>query len=245
MTTPNLETVKAKIAKLMALTESSNANEAASALAKARELMLEYQLSEGDVMYTTEKSRIEEVHVPNIQTPRQIWETELGAVVADAFNCRCLFNKFKLFFFGTKEDLEIATYTFEQLRLRIRDMAYYATGRHTEEFKREHGIDSMRGISGRDHPKVWRMAYVAGVVDGLRVKLAQMKKSDSSEVTALVVVRNTAVTTFINKTYPRTWSVELTMNSSNRGAYSQGYEDGRNMNVRPGVGAHRPDQLTD
>lgn len=243
MTTTNLESVKSKIAKLMALSESSNPSEAAAALAKARELMLEYQIK-GSVAPSIEKSRITETTIPNIQTPRQIWETELGAVVAEAFNCRCLFNKFKLFFFGTKEDLEIATYTFEQLRLRIRDMAYYATGRHTEEFKREQGIDSMRGISGRNHPKVWRMAYVAGVVDGLRVKLNEMKKTDSAEVTALVVVRNSAINVFVNKTYPRTRNVELTMTSSHRGAYNQGYDDGRNMDVRPGIGTHRPDQLS-
>jgi len=245
MTTPNLESVKAKVAKLMALSESANPNEAAAALTKARELMIEYQLGEGDVAFTTEKSRITDAKVPNIQTPRQIWETELGTAVAQAFNCKCLFNKYTLFFYGTPEDLEITTYTFEQLRFRIRDMAYHATGQHTEAMKRKYGLESVRGqLFGPEHPKTWRMAYVAGVVDGIKSKLREMMKHDSPEVTTLVVVRHTAVEKYVNEKYAKIRAVDLQMTAGHDGAYNRGYKEGRDMDVRPGIEGHRPDQLT-
>lgn len=245
----NVENVKSKIAKLMKLAESSNVSEAEAALAKARELMIQYALTNFEIEqamadHEKPKSRVTEVKVPNIQTPRQMWETSLADGIARAFNCRLLFNKFVLYFYGTPEDIEIASFTFEQLRLRLRDMAYYATGRHTEEYKAYWGIESMRGVSGPNHPKVWRMSYLAGAVDALSMKLAAMRRADSKEVTAMVHVRDGQITEYINGKFKKVNSVSIEVNSSNGNGYIQGYKDGSSMNVHPGIGAKQPKSIT-
>jgi hypothetical protein len=55
LTNENPETVKRRVKKLFALSKSPNENEAMAALEKARTLMEEYRLTEGECLYAEER----------------------------------------------------------------------------------------------------------------------------------------------------------------------------------------------
>ena len=57
MTSIELDAIKNRIRKLLALSKSPNENEAMAALEKARKLMDEYQLSEGDCKYEAHEAK--------------------------------------------------------------------------------------------------------------------------------------------------------------------------------------------
>lgn len=234
-----MTSIKERISKLLALSESANEHEAAAAFAKARALMVEYQLSEDDIAKSNPgiKQDVVSTSVENWPgtTKRGLWEDNLAMIVADAFSTRITTRNDRIFFHGIQEDAFIAAAAYHQLRNRIMAMAAKATANHTEEIKRLYGLESIRGISGVNHPKTWRQSYVLGVLSGLRVKLAEEKKKDVGEVTALVLRRDTAVRVWIDENL-KTRTRDISTTYGNSSAYSMGREDGRKMGIRPEVG---------
>jgi hypothetical protein len=82
-----LERVIRKIKHCLALSQSSNETEAATALRQAQALMRKYQLTETEVKL----SDVGEVESSQARaTRRPSWDRDLGAVVADVFNCKAL-----------------------------------------------------------------------------------------------------------------------------------------------------------
>ncbi|WP_254912547.1 DUF2786 domain-containing protein [Pseudomonas putida] len=82
-----LERVIRKIKRCLALSKSSNENEAATAIRQAQALMREYRLTELDVRL----SDVDEVQSEKSRaTRRPTWDRHLGAIVARVFGCRPL-----------------------------------------------------------------------------------------------------------------------------------------------------------
>lgn len=82
-----LERVIRKIKRCLALAQSSNETEAATALRQAQGLMRKYQLTEMDVKL----SDVGEAKSSQSRaTRRPSWDRDLGAVVADVFGCKSL-----------------------------------------------------------------------------------------------------------------------------------------------------------
>jgi hypothetical protein len=75
----NLEAVKRRVKKLFALSKSPNENEAMAALEKARALMEEYHLTEGECVYSRER-------VPATKRLSR-WRAVLSNVVAWLYCC--------------------------------------------------------------------------------------------------------------------------------------------------------------
>lgn len=110
-----------KIKKLLALSQSSNANEAASALDKAMALMEQNQVSMLDVKL----SNIGEVVAgsANVRKQQPIWRNMLVNLVAKVFGVEPLIEKDlfegKIKFIGTKDRIEIAGYCYVVLHRKI------------------------------------------------------------------------------------------------------------------------------
>jgi len=82
-----LERAIRKIKHCLALSQSSNENEAATAMRQAQALMREYQLTETDVKL----SDVGEVESSMSRAERRpLWDQHLSAVVASVFNCTAL-----------------------------------------------------------------------------------------------------------------------------------------------------------
>lgn len=106
--------IKDKIAKLLALAESPNENEAKAALLKARELMAEHKLRPEEVVKADKVKVIREVLDVTCTAMTNPWAVSLSAIIAEHYCCRayrnrgagCKTNRIGLV--GLEEDFEIA-----------------------------------------------------------------------------------------------------------------------------------------
>ena len=106
--------IKDKIAKLLALAESPNENEAKAALLKARELMAEHKLRPEDVKKAKKEKVIRKVLDITCTAMTNPWAASLSAVIAEHYCCRAYryrsagSKKNKIGLVGLEEDFEIA-----------------------------------------------------------------------------------------------------------------------------------------
>lgn len=121
-----LERVIRKIKRCLALSQSSNENEAATAMRQAQALMREYRLTELDVRLSdvdevqSEKSRVNR---------RPTWDRHLSGIVATVFGCRPLSYRHwcntsdrlveRALFVGVTPAPQIAMYAYETLLAKL------------------------------------------------------------------------------------------------------------------------------
>lgn len=121
-----LERVIRKIKRCLALSKSSNENEAATAMRQAQALMREYRLTELDVRL----SDVEEVQSEKSRaTRRPAWDRHLSAIVARVFGCRPLSYRHwcdtsgrmveRALFVGVTPAPQIAMYAYEALLAKL------------------------------------------------------------------------------------------------------------------------------
>ncbi len=113
----DLQKVTEKVAKLMALSNSNNPNEAAVALARAQKLMQEYQISMDDV--TLSSINEQEQTLPTILRDRMLY-TSLGQIIASSFGLEHFYRSFgrvvkSVVFIGPEERVASASYAFNIL----------------------------------------------------------------------------------------------------------------------------------
>lgn len=238
-----IEKVMEKIEKLLRLSESPNEAEAAAATAKARQLLVEYNLSLEEVTARGEKvnREVTEEVVNAINSVMQNWEVDLAGVISRSFFSKVILSgKSKFFFVGEAHDIEVTIFTFNQLRIRLQEMAYKATQERNEEFKRLHGI-SPRYLTGANHPKTWRTSWLNGAVHGIYAKLTRERQTDSSQVTSIVVHKDEQIARFVQETHGRLESRASSRSTGNTSAYSRGYSTGSSMDIHAGLtGAQAP-----
>lgn len=87
METLTRDEVRAKIAKLMALSTSPNENEAASALAKAQELMMKYSLSQAEITINVEEKLDDFVRNLSIAIVDTEWQDVFINLLSKVFDC--------------------------------------------------------------------------------------------------------------------------------------------------------------
>lgn len=110
-----------KIRKCLALSKSPNANEAAAAMAKARELMDKYQVTMADVAMSDVKEHTEGIG-QRINTTAYMHH--LAATIAKVFSCEIYYtqigwNKGGIVFVGLGASSEIAGYAWDVLRRKL------------------------------------------------------------------------------------------------------------------------------
>lgn len=108
-----------KIKKLLALSSSSNENEAMLAMQKAQELMVKYSINRGDIdaSEVEDKKVVTEIVIAN--KGRIMWyESDLARIVSDNFRCVYFTRGIKgnrcrnLCFMGLETDVEICKWVF-------------------------------------------------------------------------------------------------------------------------------------
>lgn len=131
-----LERAIRKIKHCLALAQSSNENEAATAMRQAQALMREYQLTDTDVKL----SDVGEVESSASRAERRpVWDIQLSCMVASVFNCQTLRYKHwcniknrrveRATFVGVSPSQHIALYAYETLLAKItKARAEYVSG---------------------------------------------------------------------------------------------------------------------
>ncbi|MDR0556306.1 MAG: DUF2786 domain-containing protein [Treponema sp.] len=113
----NLEAVKRRIKKLLALSKSPNENEAMAALAKARELMGERRLGESECLYTR--------HTVKATKRPSKWRSVLANAVAPLYYCETFRGEYhgELYFYGDSFDAFMAGEMYRYLSRTIEGMS--------------------------------------------------------------------------------------------------------------------------
>lgn len=104
-----------KIRRCLALSESSNPNEAAQALKQAKILMQKHQLTESDVL-ASEVAEFEVKANHKGKNPPE-WEADLAQMIAKVFECVCMRRRYKgaahWLFIGVSPAPEVAGYAMQ------------------------------------------------------------------------------------------------------------------------------------
>lgn len=121
-----LERVIRKIKRCLALSKSSNENEAATAMRQSQSLMREYRLTEMDVRL----SDVGEVESEKARANRRpTWDRDLGAIIAEAFGVQSFSRRHwcnttsraveRAMFVGVTPAPQIAMYAYETLLTKL------------------------------------------------------------------------------------------------------------------------------
>lgn len=198
MTEPVDESILDKLKKLMAHRDSADAigsqKEAEAFAARIQFLLNKYKLEEADVNdHDEEKRRINstpadfaEAGMPKAKQARRVWWTEtLGRVVANNYMCRMMVDPRSntLYFAGRPVDREVAVFVYITLARAAMKMADKL---HKARELVRHLTDEPMNLRG------FRESFYEGFVDGIRERLAAMKKdfTDENPGFALVLVKS-------------------------------------------------------
>lgn len=168
-----------KIKKLLALSESSNENEAKAALLKAQQLLAKHKLSIKEVKeFKIYNSEIKE-KISTVSFTKAKWKAELARLIADNFGCYHYFKSRRthtITFFGREEDIIVCNIVLE-----------YAVDCINSTVKRLRYKYSKDGYS----TKGLENDYALGFIKGLNYMFEQQKKANQEW--GLVLVKDTEV----------------------------------------------------
>ena len=232
MTTENLESVKRRVQKLLAIAEHdrSDPNEAAAAAGMAEKIMRKYQLDYADVIMEALKKGddlgIEDIvctaKTNGTKTKRvSLWVGMLAVAVAELNECGCEEGwtsnlEACVRFFGYTADVQLASWTLGYL--------VETTNRLCNEYKRTEGYLA----GGRSILNAYRQGVSIGITQSLRnLVRAKMNEVQASTGTSLMVVKQDAITAKYGEFKTRTPKSSVIRGDS----FFRGLLDGRQVNV--------------
>jgi len=186
-----------KIKKLLALAESSNANEAALAASRAQELMVKYAIEEAAL--APEQRTIEPIGTEVITTDYKlmpIWHALLAYVLAPSFFCRSFYHKggkyakASIYIVGTPTDRAACIATYNVLKHDIEKMAAIEWAKVPAEF----------AVHGRR----WKTAFYDGVCTTIRIRLGDSIKAlaaDNAGTAIVLANKQKAVDDYTNENH--------------------------------------------
>lgn len=210
-------TVVEKIKKLLALSESSNENEAKLSMLKAQELLVKHKLSIKEVKeYNITNISIKE-KVSNISFRQGKWKAQLGSIIAEKFGCYQYFKRGTsrtIAFFGKEEDVIVCNIVLE-----------YAVSCISSTVRRLRYQYSKDGYSTKGLENDYALGFIVGL------KKAFDKQKAENQEWGLVLVKDVEVV----KAYENiNFKGSINTNTSFQGygeAYKQGKEDGEKFSI--------------
>lgn len=212
----NIKVVE-KIKKLLALSESSNENEAQISLLKAQELLAKYKLSLKEVKeFKIYNSSIKE-KVSTVSFTKAKWKSELAQLIADNFGCYHFFKTRGtnvITFFGREEDIIVCNIVLE-----------YAVDCINNTVKKLRYQYSKEGYS----TKGLENDYALGFIEGLNNKFEEQKRKNQEW--GLVLVKDAEVVeSYGNKKFKRSIDTS-TQFKGYKEAYYQGCKEGEKFSI--------------
>jgi hypothetical protein len=177
-----------KIKKLLALSTSSNPNEAALAAARAQELLMKHNLTMSQIETHGQESKYCEAFV---KTGSRVWRQLLLTAIAQSNFCDVVYNPQikSAALIGEPHNQEVVTYLYSYLVGQLEPMAATA-------YK----------LSGtRIHAKSWLDSFYIGAVNSIDERLKAQKaemEATSNACRSLVVVKDAELHAALRKFYP-------------------------------------------
>jgi hypothetical protein len=222
------EKIVDRIRKLLALAQSNNEHEAASAAANAQRLLSEHNLSMDQVSWKRKRQR--EVHPRAATVPACSLDHPVVRLVAEAFDCRGLQEPCQKrgLFVGVGADPKVAAFTFDYLERALKKLS--------SSFMKK--IPAC--VEGRGRIKT---SYLMGAVLKIHKRLQEQKQKTPVTPGALVPMKKSAIenalsSLLIGKT--KTASIGPLQSDAEQIAYSLGYIEGGKIPLRQGVDRGMP-----
>lgn len=173
-----------KIARCLALSESSNEHEAAAAMRQAQALMQKHRLTEKDVAMAEVK--IQQGHLLKVRLKR--WEWTLAIIVAEAMNCRSVIDVVRhprthawcevSLFIGVAPAQEVAAYAYQALHTK----AAQARRDYVSWLRKSRGRKS--GLTPETRGDHFLLGWIGQVSAKLREIAPEVETSDSKALVA-------------------------------------------------------------
>jgi len=207
------EAVIRKIKKLLALSQSSNPNEAANAAAKARKLLIDHNLSMSDV--GTDAGDIIEKRGEAKSGVRKTHETFLHAAVAEANLCKSILVRgrcaYCYSFVGRKTNITAAEEMYRFLSAALVRAA---------------------ALVGSRKGRKWINDYRYGWVSAVTRRLMEMQKEEATPAErTLVLVEDGAVSEYLGKQGIKKYTEKNISRERDDGALARGRRDGNRVAI--------------
>lgn len=250
MTIP--ENIKKRLQKLLALSASSNENEANSAMQKAQALMAKYNLRIADVASDGSGAHVKHQEVVGSTRQKAQWESNLAWRIAECFDGRAIQssiskdsfkNGWKMTFIAGRSDLEIIIDLYERLRKTIPRMS--------DAF-----VEEQRRLGNRTHAKSLHNSYRQGLVATIYARLKQLQANTRPDPLRpvspvgmtgkdLMIVKEKAIDQRLKRLFPRVSRARIPSSVSNGSAFNRGRADGHNVSLHRSVkGGNGPTLLS-
>lgn len=220
-----MENIAEKVRLLLNLSKSDNPHEAASAANKAQELLHKYNLSMFDVDQAVKDSNKDIQYEKSIIPGFVGWRISLLNSIAltnGAYVVKLSDGKASLI--AQPHSKEIVLHLYEYLSREIERLAEY---------------NFLRADTSV-HGKAWKHSFrmgALGILDQRMKEKNQELKKESIQSTAMIIISDKALNSAVTNFYPRLRTAGRTSGASDRTAYRQGIEAGRNMSLNNVVGA--------
>lgn len=218
-----------KIKKLVRLSESSNPNEAASAMAKAQAMLQQHNLEMSDLGAIGEDKDEVGNDVFSYGLRRVSWKEKLAGVIARNNFCGNLIGKGYIRFIGHKRDLAVVEWMFKDVSARLEVLS-------REDFKRWKKDNPYESV----HGKHWMNAYLFGAVNGIATRFHEQKKAFEAAQSAkgntgmaLMIVKSEAIDRYIKMTYQNLGTARIGY-SYHSAASAMGKQAGYNLSMNRG-----------
>jgi hypothetical protein len=250
------EDILRRVRSLLALSTSNNENEAASAAAKAQELLIKYNLDASMLGSTTAKKEedIEQKYssldeADNIQSD---WKSRLAFAVAQGNLCELVIigsrrrvsgDTRQLCWIGTPSNIAVAQYTYEFF---ARELERIADDKWKQVLKLKNlqKANPSWEIIGSEllsvSPAKWKTSFYFGAVKGIREKLIESKQqmqNANSNLNALIVLNDNALQEFKRRAFPYLTSIGPGAKDLYNAAFNSGQSVGKTLNTREGISA--------
>lgn len=216
------ENIILKIKKLLALSKSSNQNEAQNAMLKAQKLLIKYKLSLQEIeSYSIEKIKIEDFKT-NQKFRGKSWKGNLAQVIADNFGCFLYYNTgnykvHRVCFYGKEEDVVIANIMFEYAVKWINLEGNKLVKRMKQDKRRKH-FDGIKND------------YALGFIAGLKERFKSQIKEN--ELWGLVLQKDQVVIDSYNEFSSGFGRISVNEKFNRHyQAYRQGEYDGKKFDI--------------
>ena len=218
-----------KVRKLLALSASANEFEAALAASHAHRLLAEHNLTMTDLEVKEAGASEDTLDLGTKAADK--WARVLCTVVATSFDCRTIIrtgggNTAKIAFVGVCEDPTIALYTSQYLIFTLKRLA--------KDF-----VKTLPPTLSTQHKAGNKKSYLLGAVRGVQHQLREAKIQAPVTTMALVPVKGHLIKAFIADTYTNARQMRSRTTSVLSDAYERGKRDGRDLQIKRGVGASR------
>lgn len=204
-----------RIKKLLALSESSNENEAKLALLKAQELLIKHKLSLKEI---EEHKNIDVIEGKTNITFRQgKWKGRLADIIAENFGCYHFYRTNRthlIIFMGKDEDVTVCKIVLEYAIDSINSVVKKLRYQYRKEGYSTKGLES---------------DYALGFIKGLEVAF-EKQKQENQEWGLVLIKDKEVVEAYNNMEFTGSVNTNTKFQGFNE-VYFQGVEDGENFSI--------------